>query len=102
MLIVLSMILMAPRIHQTTSSQSLSSKQGSTNQIERVHNLDTGINYTTIQEAIDALETQSGHTIFVDAGTFFENVEVSKALSLVGEDKGTVIVDGDGSLSVLP
>lgn len=33
-----------------------------------VHNLDTGLDYATIQAAIDAPETLNGHTIRVDAG----------------------------------
>jgi len=32
----------------------------------RVHNLDTGFDYTTIQAAIDANETLDGHAIFVE------------------------------------
>jgi hypothetical protein len=35
-----------------------------------VHNVNTGLNYATIQEAIDAHQTQDGHTIKVDTGTF--------------------------------
>jgi parallel beta-helix repeat protein len=61
-----------------------------------VHNLNTGLNYTTIQEAIDASETQDGHTIFVETGTYYENVVVNKTLSLVGEDSSTTIIDGSG------
>lgn len=99
-ILILLLITTSP-IYQTMSSQSLNNKQGSITQAERVHNLDTGINYTTIQEAIDAPETLGGHTIFVDAGTYYENVEVNKALSLIGEDKNTVIIDGNGLLMAL-
>ena len=59
-----------------------------------VHNLDTGLNYTTIQEAIDAPETLGGHTIKVDAGIYYENVVVSKSLTLIGEKTSTTIIDG--------
>ena len=61
-----------------------------------VHNLDTGLNYTTIQAAIDANETSNGHTILVEKGTYYENVIVDKSLSLVGENRDTII-DGQGS-----
>lgn len=59
-----------------------------------VHNLDTGFNYTTIQEAIKANKTSNGHTIFVEAGTYCENVVVDKCLTLIGEASSTTIIDG--------
>lgn len=59
-----------------------------------VHNLNTGLNYTSIQEAIDANETLDGHTVLVDGGTYFENLVIDKTISLVGENKETTIVDG--------
>jgi len=58
-----------------------------------IHNLDTRLNYTTIQGAINAPETRNGHTIFVDAGMYFENVVVNKSISLVGEDKYHTVID---------
>jgi parallel beta-helix repeat protein len=62
-----------------------------------VHNLNTGLNYATIQEAIDANETSDGHTILVDAGTYYENVVVNKSVSLVGENKNNTVIDGNGN-----
>jgi parallel beta-helix repeat protein len=63
---------------------------------ETVHNLDTGLYYETIQEAINANETINGHTISVDAGTYYENVVVNKSISLIGENKINTIIDGTG------
>jgi parallel beta-helix repeat protein len=60
-----------------------------------VHNMDTGLNYATIQEAIDVPETADGHTIIIDPGTYYENVVLSKSLALVGYDRETTIIDGD-------
>lgn len=60
-----------------------------------VHNLDTELNYTSIQEAINAPETLDGHTIFVEEGTYFEHVTVDKSLTLLGEDREATIIDGD-------
>jgi parallel beta-helix repeat protein len=60
-----------------------------------VYNLDTGLNYTSIQDAIDALETEDGHTVLVEAGTYYENVVVDKAISLIGENYSTTIIDGN-------
>ena len=66
-----------------------------------VHNLNTGLNYTTIQQAIDAPETLDGHTIFVEEGTFYENVAVDKSISLMGENRSTTIIDGSGTGTVV-
>ena len=62
-----------------------------------VHNLSTGINYTSIQEAINDNQTLDGHVVLVDAGTYFENVVVNKSLSLLGVDRELTVVDGGGS-----
>ena len=60
-----------------------------------VHNLSTGLNYTSIQAAINALETLDGHVIFVEKGTYFEHVTVDKSLTLLGEDREATIIDGN-------
>jgi len=59
-----------------------------------VHNINTGLGYATIQEAINANETLDGHTIFVETGTYYENMVVNKTICLIGEDKGTTVIDG--------
>lgn len=66
-----------------------------------VHNLSTGLNYSTIQEAINANETLDGQTIFVYPGTFFENVVVNKSISLIGAGSGSTIIDGNGTGNVV-
>ena len=47
-----------------------------------------------IQDAINA--AGSGDTIFVRAGTYYESLVINKAVSLVGEQKETTIIDGLG------
>jgi parallel beta-helix repeat protein len=66
-----------------------------------VHNLNTGISYSTIQEALDDNATLDGHVISVDAGIYYELVNVSKAVSLMGEDPLETIIDGQGNGTVV-
>ena len=62
-----------------------------------VHNLSTGLNYSSIQDAINANETLDGQTIFVDAGTYYESVVVNKSISLIGAGNGSTIIDANGT-----
>ncbi len=67
----------------------------------RVRNLETGRNYLTIQEAIDAPETLDGHEIFVASGIYYEHVTVNKSLSLIGEKRSSTVIDGNGKGKVV-
>ncbi len=60
-----------------------------------IHNIDTELDYATIQEAINAPETLDGHTILVDEGIYYEHVVVNKSLFLIGEGMNTTIIDGN-------
>jgi parallel beta-helix repeat protein len=66
-----------------------------------VHNINTGLGYAAIQEAINAQETLDGHTIFVEAGTYYENVVVNKSLTLIGEKSNDTIIDGNETGTVI-
>jgi parallel beta-helix repeat protein len=70
--------------------------------IATVHNLNTGWEYDTIQAALNAPQTLDGNTIQVDAGTYHEHVVVNKiGISLIGENKSTTVIDGNGSGNVV-
>jgi parallel beta-helix repeat protein len=66
-----------------------------------VCNTNTAITYASIQEAIDAPETLGGHTLWVESGSYLENVIVRKPITLVGENEFTTIIDGRNAGTVL-
>lgn len=53
-------------------------------------------NYSIIQNAID--NASNGDTVFVfdDSSPYYENVVVDKSINLIGENKKTTIIDGNG------
>jgi parallel beta-helix repeat protein len=55
--------------------------------------------YERIQWAIG--NASMGDTIYVRAGTYYENVTVNKSVFLVGEDRDSTIVDGNETGSVI-
>ncbi len=66
-----------------------------------VHNVNTGLNYSSIQDAMDASETVNGHTITVDAGTYAELLVVNKSLAIIGAGRDVTIIDGGGGGPVI-
>ncbi len=50
-------------------------------------------NYTKIQDAIN--DSEDGDTVFVfdDSSPYYENVEINKSISLIGEDRSTTVMD---------
>lgn len=60
----------------------------------------TGIgNYSTIQDAID--KSIDNGTIYVYNGTYYENIVINKSINLVGLDKKSTFIKGDGSLFII-
>jgi parallel beta-helix repeat protein len=55
--------------------------------------------FNTIQEAING--ASDGDTIYVYNGTYYENILVNKTVSLVGQDRGITIIDGQGNGNVV-
>ena len=74
-----------------------------------VLNLNTGLSYCTIQEAINAAQTLSGHIIEVASGTYTENVTINKAVTVRGPNHtvayngsraAEAVIDGNVSITV--
>ncbi len=57
-------------------------------------NDDGGADYSTISAAIDA--SNINDTINVKSGVYYEQILISKSLSLLGEDKETTVINGSG------
>jgi parallel beta-helix repeat protein len=72
----------------------LESNQGNAASILYVGGIGTG-NYTVIQFAIN--DASPGDTIFVYGNTtpYYEHLTITKSLNLVGEDRETVIIEGN-------
>ena len=56
-------------------------------------------NYTTIQSAING--AIPGDTIYVFNGTYVENIVIDRTLSLIGENRNTTTIDGNGTGDVV-
>ena len=59
-----------------------------------VINLHTGKIYMIIQDAINDSSTLDGDTIIVRSNIYYENIVIDKSISLIGEDRDTVFIDG--------
>jgi parallel beta-helix repeat protein len=57
-----------------------------------VHNIDKDTYYDAIQDAIE--DADSGNTILVSVGTYYENVIINTTINLIGEDRDNTIING--------
>lgn len=84
---VLGIILTLLATDMLTSTLNLTS---ATSDLE-IHNIDTGEDFATIQEAVDA--ANQGDTIMVSEGIYHESLVIDKTLTLVGENRNTTIIE---------
>jgi parallel beta-helix repeat protein len=96
-LILVLMILLSFLVYVALVYVIFPPKEKTPSGVGPVCNINTGLNYSTIQAAIDAPETVDGHTIFVKKGTYYEHVIANKSISLIGENRTTTVVDGNGT-----
>jgi parallel beta-helix repeat protein len=66
---------------------------GATSGNYSVINLNSTLGYSSIQKAVSSGATVSGDVIVVKAGTYQENVVITKPISLQGENKETTTID---------
>ena len=71
-----------------------------------VWNINTGLRYVSIQEAINANETLDGHFVVIDPVIFWEHIVVNKSVGLIGSvdlevPDGLTTVDGGGTGTVV-
>jgi len=64
-----------------------------------IRNIGTGVEYLSIQEAINAAE--NGSIVLVGAGVYHENVLINKSMTLLGASKDETIIDGSGNGDVI-
>jgi len=57
-------------------------------------------NYTKIQDAIN--DSKDGDTVFVydDSSPYNESITINKSVNLIGENKKTTVIEGNGSIEV--
>ncbi|MGA3288881.1 MAG: NosD domain-containing protein [Candidatus Bathyarchaeia archaeon] len=76
-------------------------KDFETNNNYSVIDLNNGLGYNSIQEAISSFATYEGDTILVKPGTYQENIVITKPVSLISQNKNPTIIDGAKNGTVL-
>lgn len=85
-------------VPEKSSDQSKDS-DGENDKKSYIVSIDGKGNYSSIQEAIDS--SYDNNTIFVRKGIYYENIIITKPIELIGEDRDTTIINGNGSRSII-
>jgi parallel beta-helix repeat protein len=91
---LLSMVLLASLAFHGLNIEGLAADP-----LQLVVDDDGPADFSRIQDAID--EAQLGDTIYVQTGIYYENLLVSKSVSIFGENKSTTIIDGSNAGTVV-
>jgi parallel beta-helix repeat protein len=59
-----------------------------------VIDVNNSLGYNTIQDALSSFATYQGDTILVNPGTYQENININKPVSLTSQNKNTTIIEG--------
>ncbi|HMK95225.1 MAG TPA: NosD domain-containing protein [Candidatus Limnocylindrales bacterium] len=59
-----------------------------------VIDVNNGLGYNTIQDAVSSFGTYEGDNVLVKPGTYSENVAVTKPVTLTSQNKNTTIIEG--------
>ena len=89
----------AAQSDNTFSGNTTDTRAVGTGAVGRVFNMNTSEVFCTIQSAIDDANTVNGHVISVTAGTYVEQVSISKSLTLVGAGAGSTIITAPATLA---
>lgn len=60
----------------------------------QIIDVNNSLGYNTIQDAISSFATYEGDTILVKPGTYEQNINVTKPVSLTSQNKDTTIIEG--------
>lgn len=83
-----------PIANDNDDGYPLMATSGNYEYVEPVINTDSGEEFPTVQQAVDDAETLDGHTIIILPGTYLENVNINKELTIEsasGEPNDTII-----------
>ena len=83
--------------HNSTNKTITELKKNST--LPDPTNTRTGVHYTSLQAAIN--DAESWDTITAEAGTYYENLVITKNIYLIGAGKDTTIINGQQLSSVI-
>ncbi len=83
--------------HNSTNKTITELKKNST--LPDPTNTRTGVHYTSLQAAIN--DAESWDTITAEAGTYYENLVITKHIYLIGAGKDTTIINGQQLNSVI-
>ena len=94
-LLLSSLLPVVPNLGRVIRSGNQDVPRGSTIVVDATG----GGDYTHIQWAVD--NASKGDTVYVEGGTYYENIVVNKTITLAGSSQEITIIDGNGNGNVI-